>query len=173
MKKRLITLAVAGCFTLSTAFTTFAGEWKQDTTGWWYQNDDGSYPVNTWQWIDGDGDGTSENYYFDGNGYCLMNTVTPDGMTVNGTGAWVIDGVLQTQAIPAQSAAPETPAPASASIENTVSADQHIGSMVWLSATGSKFHKINNCGRMNPKKARQISYEKAVASGYTPCSKCY
>ena len=25
------------------SITSFAGEWKQDTSGWWYQNDDGSY----------------------------------------------------------------------------------------------------------------------------------
>ena len=27
--------------------------------------------------------------------------------------------------------------------------------MVWLSATGEKYHSINNCGNMNPKKSRQ------------------
>lgn len=35
------------------SMTSFAGEWKQDNTGWWYQNDDGSYPVNSWKEIDG------------------------------------------------------------------------------------------------------------------------
>ena len=28
--------------------------------------------------------------------------------------------------------------------------------MCWLSATGSKYHSINNCGRMNPNNARQV-----------------
>ena len=28
------------------SITALAGEWKQDDIGWWYQNDDGSYPVN-------------------------------------------------------------------------------------------------------------------------------
>ena len=40
-------------------------------------------PTNSWQWIDGNGDGVSESYYFDGNGYMLFNTTTPDGYTVN------------------------------------------------------------------------------------------
>lgn len=75
---------------------TFAGEWKSDEAGQWYQNDDGSYPVNTWQWIDGNGDGVAESYYFDENGYLLTN-VTKDGYTVNGDGAWTVNGVVQTQ----------------------------------------------------------------------------
>ena len=76
---------------------TFAGEWKSDEIGQWYQSDDGSYPVNTWQWIDGNRDGVSESYYFNENGYMLANTVTPDNYTVNADGAWTVNGVVQTQ----------------------------------------------------------------------------
>ena len=76
---------------------TFAGEWKSDEIGQWYQNDDGSYPVNTWQWIDGNRDGVSESYYFNENGYMLANTITPDNYTVNADGAWTVNGVVQTQ----------------------------------------------------------------------------
>lgn len=47
------------------------------------------------------------------------------------------------------------------------------GGMVWLSATGEKYHKISNCGRMNPNNARQVTKSAAEASGYEPCSKCY
>lgn len=75
---------------------TFAGEWKSDEAGQWYQNDDGSYPVNTWQWIDGNGDGVAESYYFDENGYLLTNAAK-DGYTVNADGAWTVNGVVQTQ----------------------------------------------------------------------------
>lgn len=45
--------------------------------------------------------------------------------------------------------------------------------MVWLSESGSKYHSINNCGRMNPNKARQVSQSSAEASGYGRCSKCF
>lgn len=45
--------------------------------------------------------------------------------------------------------------------------------MVYLSATGEKYHSIPNCGRMNPNKARQVSLSEAQAQGYEPCSKCY
>ena len=64
---------------------------------YWWQNDDGSYPTSSWHWLDGNGDGISECYYFDGNGYMAANTTTPDGYTVDGSGAWVVDGVVQTQ----------------------------------------------------------------------------
>lgn len=44
---------------------------------------------------------------------------------------------------------------------------------VWVSATGSKYHRINNCGRMNPNTARQETRAQAEAEGLGPCSKCY
>ena len=48
-----------------------------------------------------------------------------------------------------------------------------IGTMVWLSATGKKYHSINNCGKMDPSKARQVTLESAQSQGFTACSKCY
>lgn len=48
-----------------------------------------------------------------------------------------------------------------------------VGEMVWLSATGEKYHSINNCGRMNPNKARQVTLEDAINGGYDRCSKCW
>ena len=47
------------------------------------------------------------------------------------------------------------------------------GGMVWLSATGSKYHSIPNCGNMNPNKAYQVSRASAEAEGYEPCKKCW
>lgn len=48
-----------------------------------------------------------------------------------------------------------------------------VGDTVWLSATGSKYHRINNCGRMDPSRAREVSLDEAVNMGYERCSKCY
>lgn len=97
MKKNIVkVLTLATLLSTFYPLTSFAGEWKSDNNGWWYQNDDGSYPKNTWQWIDGNKDGISESYYFNENGYLLTNT-TKDGYTVNGDGAWTVDGVVQTQ----------------------------------------------------------------------------
>lgn len=47
------------------------------------------------------------------------------------------------------------------------------GGMVWLSATGSKYHSIPDCGNMNPNNARQVSKSSAEARGYDACSKCW
>ena len=44
-----------------------AGTWIQDSTGWWYQNKDGSYPAAGWQLLTYNG--TSEWYHFDEKGY--------------------------------------------------------------------------------------------------------
>ena len=52
------------------------------------------------------------------------------------------------------------------------SQENNVSQMVWLSATGDKYHSINNCGRMNPDKARQVTLEEAQ-SRYEPCSKCW
>lgn len=84
----LLAAVVGSCIMAGSAF---AGEWKADQNGWWYQKEDGSYHSGGWQWIDG------RCYYFDGAGYCLTGTTTPDGYVVDGSGAWVIDGVVQTQ----------------------------------------------------------------------------
>lgn len=97
MKKKIVILglSVASVFLFSTA--AFAAGWKQDDVGWWYQNEDGTYPQREWKWVDGNGDGVSECYYFDSDGYCMMNNVTPDGYVVNTSGAWIDKGVVQTQ----------------------------------------------------------------------------
>lgn len=69
------------------AGTAFAGEWKRDNVGWWYQNDDGSYQQNRWL-QDTDG----KYYYFNESGYMLSDTTTPDGYQVGTDGAWINGG---------------------------------------------------------------------------------
>lgn len=83
--------AVAAVLAMGTGITAFAGNWQQSSSGWWYQNDDGSWPANAWQWING------KCYYFDENGYMLANGTAPDGSAVNEEGAWVVNGIVQTQ----------------------------------------------------------------------------
>lgn len=45
--------------------------------------------------------------------------------------------------------------------------------MVWISATGSKYHSIPDCGNMNPDKAYQEPLSQAEAQGYEACKKCF
>ena len=84
---------LSGTLVASMLFATpvFAGEWKQEGSSWKYQNDDGSFITNNWQWING------KSYCFDANGVMYVNTTTPDGYTVNADGAWTVNGVVQTQ----------------------------------------------------------------------------
>ena len=57
--------------------------------------------------------------------------------------------------------------------EQEESNNTDVGTMVWIPATGEKYHSIPNCGRMNPDTARHVSRSEAEAMGYGPCSKCY
>ena len=109
MKKKIaaaIVLMISIAAAVSSA--AFAGQWQPNENGWRWKNDDGSYAANSWQWIDGNNDGTAECYYFDGNGYMLASTTTPDGYSVDGNGAWVVNGEIQTQTVNTETPANET-----------------------------------------------------------------
>jgi len=85
---------------LLTGMVSLAGQWEQDNLGIWsYRYHDGDLLKDNWYWIDGNLDGTAECYCFDAQGSMYQNTVTPDGYTVDSSGAWVEDGVLQTRTI--------------------------------------------------------------------------
>lgn len=83
MKKMKLFVAILA-MSAAMATTALAGEWKQDQTGWWYQNDDGSYQTN--QWFQ-DFDGTW--YYLNESGYMLTNGTAPDGRQIGADGKWV------------------------------------------------------------------------------------
>lgn len=95
-KGRAMSILTAGATALLSAILlstpALAGEWRANSTGFWYINDDGSYPTYAWQWIDGDGDGVYQCFAFDENGYLMLNQTTPDGYLVGEAGAW-FDGV--------------------------------------------------------------------------------
>ena len=64
--------------------------------------------------------------------------------------------------------------PSAVSSSSQTSGDSDSGGeMVWLSETGSKYHSIPDCGKMNPNRARQVTKESAEAQGYDACSKCW
>ena len=121
MRKKLIVGIMAAIMSVGLSMTSFAGTWKQDNVGWWYQNTDNSYPksawmqdtdgkwycfdangymvANKWEWIDGNNDGIAECYGFDSSGKLYVNTFTPDGYAVDSSGAWTVNGILQQQGV--------------------------------------------------------------------------
>lgn len=96
MRKSVRTLAIAGVLSLTCSFVSMAA-WEQRADGTWTYSDNGSY-LTGWQWIDGDNNGTAECYYLDAMGLMASST-TIEGYTVNESGAWVIDGVVQTKTL--------------------------------------------------------------------------
>lgn len=75
MKKRFFsTLAAFMMVSLLSVIPVQAAEWKQDNVGWWYQNDDGTYPVSVWKQIKG------VWYLFGANGYMLTGWQNVNGL---------------------------------------------------------------------------------------------
>ncbi len=102
MKRFKIGVAVmAAIMTIGNIVPAYAGVWTKGVSkdAWWYNNQDGSYLKDGWHWVDGNNDGVAECYYFDNNGWMLSNTKTPDGYNVNGNGAWVNNGAVQTKSV--------------------------------------------------------------------------
>lgn len=85
--KRIKALMTTALISSVLSMTAWAGEWKSDASGWWWQNDNGSYPVSQWKEING------KQYYFGADGYMLADTTTPDGYQVGADGAWIEGGV--------------------------------------------------------------------------------
>ena len=84
---------------LISAIPAFALGWSRGISrnAWWYDLGNGNYHKASWQWLDGNNDGISECYRFDNYGWMAENTITPDGYTVNQSGAWTVNNVVQTR----------------------------------------------------------------------------
>ena len=67
MKSKIFTFLLISsfCFILSYApvFPASAGTWILNDTGWWYEFEDGTWPAETWLWIDGNRDGLAESIW--------------------------------------------------------------------------------------------------------------
>ena len=53
MKKKLVVLGLSMAGVLMLSNTAFAGEWKRNNVGWWYQESTGTYPTRRWSNIGG------------------------------------------------------------------------------------------------------------------------
>ena len=103
MKKMMIGLFAGAVMIWLASLPVYAGQWKQDDGGWWYQNEDGSFPAAEWKWIDSDGDGVAECYYFYRDGYMAYNNDI-ENHHVNDDGQWVWGNVVQKRYVNTQNA---------------------------------------------------------------------
>ncbi len=101
MKNKMrVLLATVGVMSTMT-MTAFAGEWVNNSQGWRYENEDGTYFTSCWRWVDGNKDGLAECYYFDSDGYIITNSYVDD-YQVDKDGAWVVDGKIQRKQVEVQ-----------------------------------------------------------------------
>ena len=121
-KTGLAVTILAFSFTTISAMSSFAN-WHMDNTGYWWENEDGSYAKDQWLWLDGNQDGIAECYYFDENGYMLSDAVAPDGSQVDKDGAWIIDGVKQAKVLDTASGLASSSDEASLGAGDEISAD--------------------------------------------------
>jgi len=70
-------------------------------------------------------------------------------------------------------AAAETQTQATAQAQAQPNETQKVGEMVWITATGAKYHSHNSCGNTNSARASRITLSEGTARGYTACKKCY
>ena len=107
MKKLVFTLTLLTVTVLG-SICAYAGSWQKDHIGWWYKLSGGGYYANTW-YQDSDGkwyyfntNAPQDTYVWDANafkwnylnnsqrpyGSMYAGEQTPDGYTVDASGAW-------------------------------------------------------------------------------------
>ena len=64
MRKKMVNMLIAAAVSICMAAAPVsAATWVKDGKGWWYQEDNGSWPANQWKQVNG------QWYWFDSNGY--------------------------------------------------------------------------------------------------------
>lgn len=198
-KKLLKTTLLTLLFCLLLSINVFAAGFTQDATGIHYQNDDGTIVTSSWVevnnlWFLFDANGVCVNPTGalapnDTDGcYQIVTSYTPfvttdaamlnqclaNGTVVNIEGQYFITPEASTIMRNANLATTQTVQPATEqqTTETAVETPSITPKEVWLSATGKKYHRINNCGNMNPNTARKVTLEEAQKLGKTACSNC-
>lgn len=107
----------------------------------------------------------------------LNNGVAAGLVGFDGVQYWAAPAYVQllnAAAAPSAVTAPSSqPAAAPAAVPAPSLAALNPTDLVWLSATGHKYHSIDHCGRMNPSKARQVTLQEALSLGKEQCEKCF
>lgn len=177
MKKLFSALLVSSMLICSFTSVAFADSWIRANDGrWWYRHDNGTFTQGAWELIDG------KYYYFDGEGWMLSNTTTPDGYYVGADGAWAQNGAASSGST--QTTVQETAA-ASASTQNTnVGAGGiNLGNGVILYTGSATDSRVNYRGTITVLDGKMVSgpygsyagklsykFQGTVASGGKSCA---
>ncbi len=88
MKRFFKTLLLASAVSVLAAVPAHAA-WEQSKDGddWYYSYGD-KYFTDGWAWIDANGDGDAQCFYFDAAGRLVTDSKTPDGSLVDADGCW-------------------------------------------------------------------------------------
>lgn len=80
-KRKIFTIILSSIlFTAPLINPVYASDWKQNNVGWWFQEDNGSYPQNEWKYIN------NHWYWFDNRGYMVT-----DWQCINNNWYWFDD----------------------------------------------------------------------------------
>lgn len=73
--KKIMIFAAAMSISVMSALTAYAGQWKQDEAGIWYENDDGTWPTGWYEDEDGNW------YLFEDSGYAHLGWYEDNGVS--------------------------------------------------------------------------------------------
>ena len=79
MRRKFLTVVFTAMIVFTMSMTALAGQWTSDGNDWRYdKTGTGNFATSEWLWIDGNNDGISECYCFDGTSFMYASTTTPD-----------------------------------------------------------------------------------------------
>ncbi len=86
MRKKWMLVMAVSVLTMAVSVPAYAGEWKKNDKGWWWEAEDGSYPTDCAMRIGSEKTGESNCCYFDSEGYLITNTRLEDGTYIDENG---------------------------------------------------------------------------------------
>lgn len=127
--------------------------WQKDANGWQYRKADGQYCANGWFWVFDSSIQGMKCYYFNPQGYLLLNGTAPDGYQVNANGEWIQDGAVQVVTAPKAAAVlsndelKQAQSPSATGNNSSISGIQNANRYTTSNATGTSGAGGNSSGR--------------------------
>lgn len=171
MKKKLYLALSTIALSTVLIMPTFAGTWKQDDIGWWYERDDKSFPKSNWEQVDGSW------YYFNEQGYILSNQWFGN-YYLGPTGAMLTNTTIEGYQIGADGA--YIPNNTSTAVSTNTSTDKTVvnnrATDYILNKNTHVFHYSSCTSVKKMSERNKIPFsgtrEEAISKNYRPCQIC-